>query len=213
VPSQGEAWSDWKIVVELARALGLGAYFPWETMREAAAAPHVPWMLDAAAQPHPETSLPARFGTMTGKVEFASTLLGRAGLEPLPVWAPPEPVSAQFPLRLVTGPRPRAYINSQFHEAPSIRAKLREAEALVAPSVAERFNVTHGQRVAVVSPFGRVVFRAVVSSDLHPDTVVVPAGFSEANANALIGDRRDPISGFPAFRSGICRLEPVDPPL
>jgi hypothetical protein len=51
-----------------------------------------------------------------------------------------------------------------------------------------------------------------VTADVHPEAVVVPAGFSQANPNSLVsGDRRDPISGFPAFRSGVCRVEPLEP--
>ena len=65
--------------------------------------------------------------------------------------------------------------------------------------------------MAVVSPVGRVVLRVAVTTDVRPDVAVMPAGWEEANANALVdGERLDPISGFPAFRSGVCRLEPVD---
>jgi anaerobic selenocysteine-containing dehydrogenase len=55
-----------------------------------------------------------------------------------------------------------------------------------------------------------VVLRAVVTADVHPECVVMPAGWESANPNLLISDvRRDPISGFPAFRSGACRVEAV----
>ena len=40
---------------------------------------------------------------------------------------------------------------------------------------------------------------------------MMPAGWEEADANLLIdGERRDAISGFPAFRSGVCRIEGGD---
>jgi anaerobic selenocysteine-containing dehydrogenase len=210
VPPQHEALSDWTVVVRLARALGLQEFFPWDDFQDALKAPHVDWMLDESSQPHPEaqTDTP-RFSTVTGKAEFASTLLARHGHEPLPVWtAPTEVPSAQFPLRLVTGPRPRAYINSQFHGIPSMEARLREPEALIHPDAAARFHVTSGRPVTVVSPYGRVTARAVVTEDVHPEAVLLPSGWAEANANLLISDRKnDPISGFPAFRSGVCRLE------
>jgi anaerobic selenocysteine-containing dehydrogenase len=49
---------------------------------------------------------------------------------------------------------------------------------------------------------------ALVTEEVHPECAVMPAGFPEANPNRLISaDLRDPISGFPAFRSGICRIE------
>lgn len=211
VPPQGEAWPDYRILRELARAVGLGAYFPWETFHEAMGVEQVPWMQDEASQPRPEAAEEgARFGTVTGKVEFASPLLKRFGYPPLPEWTPPsEETSEDFPLVLVTGPRPRARINSQFSQSPSVRARLREPEVLVHPTAAAKVGLRTGERVEVVSPHGRITLRAVVTDDVHPDCVVLPAGWEEANANLLIdAERRDPISGFPAFRSGVCRLEP-----
>ena len=49
---------------------------------------------------------------------------------------------------------------------------------------------------------------AVVTADVHPESVVMPAGWDEANPNLLISNAAcDPISAFPALRSGGCRLE------
>jgi anaerobic selenocysteine-containing dehydrogenase len=87
---------------------------------------------------------------------------------------------------------------------------MREAEALIHPEVAKRAGVVNGAQVRLVSPHGEVTMRAVVTADVHPECVVTPAGWEQANPNLLISEaRRDPISGFPAFRSGVCRVEPV----
>jgi anaerobic selenocysteine-containing dehydrogenase len=52
--------------------------------------------------------------------------------------------------------------------------------------------------------------RAQVTDQVHPEVVVVPGGWSEANANLLTEDQTlDPISGFPSFRSAVCRIEPA----
>ena len=64
--------------------------------------------------------------------------------------------------------------------------------------------------MAIVSPHGRVEMRLRVTEDVHPDAAVAPAGWETANVNVLHHPGRiDPISGFPAFRSGICRIEPL----
>ncbi len=210
VPPQGEAWPDYRILERLAHAVGLGQYFPWPTFRQAMDAKHVPWLEDEAIQPRPETlDREARFATVTGKAEFKSTLLERFGYPPLPEWTPPtEQPSRDFPLILVTGPRPRARINSQFSQSPSVKARMREPEALIHPEAAASIGLGGGEPVDVVSPTGRVRLKAIVTADVHPLCVVMPAGWREANANLLISpERRDPISGFPAFRSGVCRLE------
>lgn len=214
VSPQHEAWPDWKVLFELARALGLGRYFPWSSFREAMEAPRVPFMEDPSHQPrpHPPTGAePARFPTPSGKVEFESALVARAGRAALPVWTPPSvSPSADFPLWLVSGPRTRAYINSQFRGIPTVQAKQPRPEVELHPQAARAAGVQQGQRVAVVTPVGRIELGVRVTEDVHPEAAVLPAGWSEANANELTDDGRlDPLSGFPAFRSGVCRVEPA----
>ncbi len=213
VPVQHDARDDYRIIAGLAKAMGLGAYFPWPTFAEYRAAPQLPWMdEDAALRPVPRpVDAQPRFSTLSGRVEFSSSLLTSVGASAVPDWKPPSAApSAEFPLWLVTGPRPRAYINSQFHGVPSIEARMRQCEVLVHEAVARTAGVKDGAKVLVVSPFGGVEARAVVTADVHPETVVIPAGWAEANVNVLIGPSvEDAISGFPAFRSGTCRVEPV----
>ncbi|HZJ54286.1 MAG TPA: molybdopterin-dependent oxidoreductase [Myxococcaceae bacterium] len=251
VPPQHEAWPDWKVVFELARAMGLGNWFPWTTWAEAEAAPRVPVPVapelapgfdEPVAQSRTEAGpgraapprRPARgplagetepeggtqlrgsagvplVGTPSGKIELASSLLERAGYPALPEWEPPSRgPTAEFPLLLVTGARTRAYINSQFRQVARIRLLEPEPVVRVHPDAARGAGVTHGKRVAIVSPVGRVELRLAVTTDVRPDVAVMPAGWEEVNANLLVdADRRDPISGFPAFRSGVCRLEPA----
>ncbi len=209
VPPQGAARSDYEILRGLAHACGLGDSFPWATFDAALKAPMVEFMKDEALQPRPRPDAVLDFGTPTGKIELASTILPEFGQSALPEWtAPPDVPGGDFPLRLVTGPRPRARINSQFGQSPSIKARMREPEALVHPTVAGPLGLTTGARVTVISPRGRITLRAVVTDDVHPECVVLPSGWGEACANQLIsGEHRDPISGFPALRSAVCRLE------
>ncbi len=215
VAPQHQAWPDWKIVFELSRALGLGRYFPWNSFQEAMQSPRRPYRVDPEHQPRPnppqQKAPPPAFGTVSGKLELASNLLRRYGFDAVPKWNPPtERPDADFPLLLVTGPRTRAFINSQFHQVPSVRTHMREPEVLLHTDRARAGGLTDGQWVAIVSPHGRVEMRLRVTADVHPDAAVAPAGWETANVNLLHHPkRRDPISGFPAFRSGVCRIEPV----
>lgn len=218
VPEQGESRPDWKIVFDLARALGLGRFFPWNSFADAMAAPTVPFLNDEAHTLRARANAaptPPRFPSETGKIELASPALARFGYDPLPVWREPTlrpgvRAEGDFPLYLVTGPRTRAYINSQFRKIPSIASKVPEPEALIHPEAARLANVKDREPVAIVSPHGRVVMRARITDGVHREVVVIPAGWSSASANLLTDpDRRDPISGFPAFRSSVCRVEPA----
>lgn len=209
VPPQHQAWPDWKILFELARALGLGRYFEFPTLKALLEAPHLPYMEDAAHQPRPQAASADRFGTPSGKLELHSQVLESFGFEPLPVYVPPaEPPTPDFPLTLVGGPRTAAYINSQFRGLPALEARLKEPLALLHPEAAGRLGLRDGARVRVVGRRGSLSLRLRVTDEVHPQTVVAPAGWEGANVNALAGvDTLDPISGFPTLRAIACRVE------
>jgi anaerobic selenocysteine-containing dehydrogenase len=210
VEPQHDAWPDWKILFELGRALGLGEYFAFDDLTALLGAPHLPYMQDEAHQPKPSAASADRFGTPSGKVELESAVLAQFGLPALPEWtAPSESPSPEFPLLLVSGPRTAAYINSQFRGIPAVEARLRQPEALVHPSAATKLGLSDGQRVSVVGRRGAFSLVLRLSDDVHPETVVAPAGWEGANVNALADPAAlDPISGFPALRAIPCRLEP-----
>ena len=208
IPPEHQAWPDWRIVFELGRSLGLGRYFPWTSWEEAEATPRRPYRQNPSRQPGFETSRP-RYGTSSGKIELTSGLVARHGQAALPVWRPPSLTpTLEFPLLLVSGPRTGAYINSQFHRVARVRLKIPQPQVRAHPDAARAAGVADGEQVELISPLGRVKMRLVVTTDVHPELAVADAGWEEANVNLLHdASRLDPISGFPAFRSGVCRLE------
>lgn len=214
VPEQHESWPDWKVVFELARALGLGKYFAFEDFQQLVTAPKVPFMQPAAdrlIRPEPQSERP-RFPTQSGKLELKSPLLERFNYPGLPQWEPPSTSpSAEYPLWLLTGPRTRGYINSQFRQVPTVVLKHPYPVVRVHPVAAKAAKVAHGQLVEVQSPSGSVRMLLEVTEDVHPEVVLVPAGWSGSqSANHLTGAAPlDPISGFPELRALVCRLKPA----
>jgi anaerobic selenocysteine-containing dehydrogenase len=217
LPEQHDSRTDWSILTGLAKALGLGHYFPWLTLEEALAASRVPWMADpehTLLADHLAPGEKAAFPSASGKIEIHSPTLERFGYDPLPDWKEPRRRPARggsdYPLTLVSGPRTRAYINSQFRQISSVASLMPKPLAELHPDAARRAGIADGDRIAVVSPHGRIKLHAHVTTRVHPECVVVPAGWSDANANLLTDDAAlDPISGFPLFRSGVCRVEAV----
>ena len=217
VPRQHEARTEYEIVAGLAAKLGLARYFPWpdiDTMMRAKSSrymrnPEVELTPDASYAP--ERGAAPRFPSPSGKVEFFSSTMQRYGYDPLPTWHPPtERLSQEFPFRLVTGPRTAPYINSQFRHITSLRQKLPEPVAVVHPETARTAGAANGERVVIRSPHGSIEIKLTLSDRVHPEIVVLPAGWSDPAINDLIDDRlRDPVSGFPAFRSGVCAIERV----
>jgi anaerobic selenocysteine-containing dehydrogenase len=211
VAPQHEARPDWRIIFDLAGALGLGRYFPWTTFQEAMAAPRVPFMEDPAHELRPlaERAPSPRFPTASGKVELQSTLMARFGLEDVPRFDDPPPTTEQFPLTLVTGPRTKVFINSQFHAIPPVASKLRVPQAQIHAATAAPLGIKDGDSVVVSTEKSEVRMTAHVHEGLARDVVVVPGGWARANANLLTTTKNlDPVSGFPAFRSLRCRVRP-----
>lgn len=212
VEPQGQARPDPEILFGLAAQVGLREYFPWQTLQQAFEAPRTvvldDWLKEKMA-PLPEGRA-GNFPTASGKVELASVVLPRFGLPAVPKVELPDAKSEVYPLQLVTGPRQRAYINSQFHSLPSITRLLPEPEALIHPERGRGSGLTDGGPVVVVTENGRSVYRAKFTDAVDPEVVVVPNGWpGEANANRLTStEGLDPISGFPRLRGLVCRLEP-----
>ncbi|MCC7074442.1 MAG: molybdopterin-dependent oxidoreductase [Deltaproteobacteria bacterium] len=212
VEPQARARPDARILADLAARMGLARFFPWSDIQAAFASKRSSVVDDWAAQhlrAAPDRGVGARYPTASGKLELSSTLLPRFGLPALPVVVDPPAPTPEHPLRLVTGPRQRAYINSQLHKVGAITRLLPEAHCELHPDAARAAGVAEGERVAVITPMGRAVFRASLSTALRPDVVVVPHGWEgEANANLLTSESGlDPISGFPRLRALVCRIE------
>ena len=133
VPPQHEAWPDWKVVFELARAMGLGSWFPWTSWAEAPSARHgcrCPPRRSSRRGSSRGRGRPA-VGTPSGKIRarLGAPRQGRPRLRSRSGRRRPCSRTSEFPLMLVTGPRTRAYINSQFRQVARIR--LLEPEPLV----------------------------------------------------------------------------------
>lgn len=200
VQPAGEAWPDWKIVFELARRLGLGRHFPWETGREARQA-------QAAAMAR-LGRLDGEFPTPSGKIELASERLRRAGQPAVPSPRDPAPPPDRFPLLLTTGARQAGFCNSQVRRVPVVEARVGPAAAEVSPGTAAELGLESGQRAALSTARGRLGVTIRVSNEVPSGLVRLPHCLVEMNANELTStDERDPISGFADLRAIPCRID------
>ena len=157
------------------------------------------------------------FPTVSGRIEFDSRELRDAGHDGLPVWREPaeSPVStperaAEYPLVLTSGGRSKYYTHSQQQRFPSTRAADPVPRATIHPETAAEYGIAHGEPVRVRTQRGAVVFHAEVADTVAPGVVHCVHGWAEAEINRLTDDAHlDPISGFPPFKSGLCRVEPA----
>jgi anaerobic selenocysteine-containing dehydrogenase len=154
------------------------------------------------------------FGTPTGKVEFVSTTLERAGYDGLPVYREPfwSPISTpnkarDYPLVLTSGGRSDNFTHSQGRELETLRQREREPRLQISPVDAEARGIRNDDWIETSSPIGSITLKAWVTESVPAGMVHAFHGWAEANVNELIPDEGlDPISGFPPFKSSLCQV-------
>jgi anaerobic selenocysteine-containing dehydrogenase len=184
----GEAWSDIKILNELAKRLGMKEHF-WENVDE---------VLDVWTAPagltyqqfakkrilYPTTRYLADhegdyFQTPSGKVELCSEQMEQLGVTPVPSYDEilrAREISSEtpeFPL-LMTNKKERAFMLSQAKPIERLRKKYAEPFVEIHPETARAAGIAEGDMVFIETRKGRIVQKARLNPHLDP-RVVMPA--------------------------------------
>ncbi len=222
-----ESRPDYTICVDLARALGYGDYFPWESIEEAINDELRPTGLsidsfsDNNVIWHPN---PLRykkyekegFQTPSNKLEFFSLNLKAYGYDPLPTYkeVTESPISRpdlaeHYPLILTTGQKTVYRTHTQFLTLPSLRKHFQDPIVEINPQDAVTRGIKNKDWVKVFSPRGEAVLKAEVTEIVPKGVVSAVYGFGGAsNINHLTRMHDlDPISGYPPLRDGLCEVE------
>ena len=117
-------------------------------------------------------------------------------------------LAKEYPLILISGPRVRYYIHSQLRNVEAMRKRHPDPLIQIHPDTANNLGIGNGDKVTVETKRGSVTMKAQLTPDILPQVVCIPHGWGgEANANWLTSDKEmDPITGFPAFKSMLCRV-------
>lgn len=166
------------------------------------------------------------FDTPSGKIELASSILSEHGYDALPVYVEPTEgplgspdVFIDYPLILNTGARIHSTFRSQHLNIPGLLKLQQKPQVLIHPKDATTRGIVDGDMVAVRTPRGKVSLYACVTERVVPGSVEANMGggtpiqaleWKQANTN-IISDfyNRDPISGFPTFKTQLCQVEKV----
>ena len=224
----GNAMEDWKIWTELGRRMGYEEYFPWKSSDELIADLLQPTnvTLDELKENPGGVYYAERgfkkytvegFNTSSGKVEIFSEELAQHGYNPLPTFHEPveSPASRpdlakRYPLLLMTGPRSVFYTHARFRNIRSLRKHYQQPMIEINSKTAHNLGIADGDFVKVENQRGSIKVKARLTEDIHPHVVSMLHGWSNrsgANANRLTDNLAvDPISGFPEFRSTLCRV-------
>ncbi|MFP4038142.1 MAG: molybdopterin-dependent oxidoreductase, partial [Desulfobacteraceae bacterium] len=196
---RGESRPDWKIVFDLGRRLGLEEEFPWQTAEEAIDYQLAPSgiTVDMLRQnPDGVYAAPLKFekyrhcgfATPSGKVEFFSDRLKRAGYHPVPFMdgRMENPISfagtmGEDALIGMSGERSSRFTHSQFRNIPSLVRREAEPRVDISPEDAARRGIADGQLVEVSTPRGRVKMRARISDAVHTGSIRIAWGWGEVD--------------------------------
>jgi assimilatory nitrate reductase catalytic subunit len=228
LPAPGEAMPDWTQMCEVAKRMGFGEAFAFETPAEIFAeyAALTGTENDGARDldlgalagvSHADYDAlmpfmwPRRAGEAARETRFFGDGRfhhpdGRARFVPTPFRAPASAASALYPLLLNTG-----RIRDQWHtmtrtaKTPRLMAHIGEPFLEVHPADAAAFGLRPAALAEVLSANGRAVLRVVVSERQRRGSVFAPMHWTDQYASngrvdALVGGAVDPVSGQPELK-------------
>ncbi|MCL2669691.1 MAG: hypothetical protein FWE89_03305, partial [Syntrophaceae bacterium] len=160
----------------------------------------------------------AGFPTPSGKMEFTSLVLKEFGFDSLPTYREPEqsPVSTPevakvFPLILTTGARIPMYCHSRTFRVPWLRRFRPDPAADINPRDAKVRGIEDNEWVLLATPRSAIRARANVTEVVPPGVVNIFHNIPGADVNDLLDPNyRDPISGYPGFKSYLCDVKKLN---
>jgi cysteine desulfurase NifS len=167
------------------------------------------------------------FNTPSGKFEIASSILAEHGYDPLPVYTEPTEgplanpdLARKYPLVFNSGARTAFDFRSQHHGVPGLAKRHSQPPVTLNREDAGALGIEEGERVWVETLRGRVLFTARLTDNIVRGAIDAAMGgggplggraWQECNVNELTDITRfDPISGFPIYKTLLCRVSKSD---
>jgi thiosulfate reductase/polysulfide reductase chain A len=223
---------NWWIAKKLAEKLGLAAFYPWKNIEEYLEHRITEAGLDFAElkkngiirgerQPiYFEEGVPAEFGTPSGKIEFYSSQLEKAGFDPVPKYTPPV-ASPPGAFRLLFGRAP-VHSFSRTHTNRLLSDMMDENAVWVNADIAQRAGLKSGDTVRLKNQDGILSNRVKVKATerIRPDCVYLVHGFGHtargmrhafgkgaSDAQMITRYKTDPLMGGTAMNVNFVTLE------
>ena len=132
---------------------------------------------------------------------------GKARLFPLSYSEPTDPTNQEFDLHLNNG-----RLLEHFHEGnltyrvEGIREKTPDTFVEVSPALASERTIQDGTWVQLISRYGQVRVRALVTDRVHGKELYMPMNSTESPVNKLTGSHTDKITHTPAYKETSVRM-------
>ncbi|MBN9661301.1 MAG: molybdopterin oxidoreductase family protein [Acidobacteria bacterium] len=223
VDPPGQARGDSAIVVDLARRLGKGQYFPFEStreifdeLREASRGGHADYygityeriekemgiFWPCPTLDHPGTPRffeGGKFAHPDGRARFVVAEVRPSG----------DPVAEDFPIHLTSGRVVSQYLSgAQTRRIGALVDQYPNPKVEIHPKLAERYGIKTDDWVTVTTRRTSITVQAMVVRTIRPDTVFIPYHWpGRKSANRLTHRTLDPRSKIPEFKVSACRIE------
>jgi len=163
------------------------------------------------------------FATLSGKMEFKSKVLekytGKPGFEALPVYTPPKysleatpELAKEYPFILNTGSRLPMFVHTRTYRlswTSSLRPQFPSAD--LNPADAVRLGIEQDDTIRIATAKDAITVKANLTNMAQPGVIHMYHGHPDADVNRLLeGDYLDPLSGFPGFKSALCKVEKAE---
>ena len=218
VAPPGEAREDWRVIVDLARRLGLDWHHanPADVFAEMkanmASLDNITWERlmreNAVTYPCKTPDGPGEavvFGDGFPRGE------GRARFTPASIIPPDEVPDANYPMIMTTGRQlEHWHTGSMTRRARVLDAVEPEANCSMHPATLRKLGVAPGGRVRLVTRRGAIEIMVRADRAVAPDMVFVPFAYVEAAANLLTNPAIDPYGKIPEFKFSAVKVEVVD---
>lgn len=233
VECPGEARQDWRIIQDIARALGWEQGFtfssPAEIFDELRRASQggiadysgisyekierqqgVFW--PCPADDHPGTPRLFEPGSWNPVAQGKGPFYfpdGKARFNVVPYTPPTEDLDRDYPIILTTGRVVSQFLSgSQTRRIGPLIDQYPEPRVEIHPLLAEKLGLTDGDWTTVESRRGRCTLRAQVVRTIRPDTVFIPYHWAgPKSANQLTISAQDPISKIPEYKVCAVRVK------
>ncbi len=164
-----------------------------------------------------------KFRTPTGKVELKLSSAEKLGVDPLPVadksFFETDP---DFPY-ILTCRKDRNFLHSSYRWLEGLRKHSPKPYVIIHPQVAERYEISDGEKVIIETPYGRMIQYARISPRIHPMVLLASYGwwFPERGAsrkydwdvsNYNMATSKDIIGkelGTPVLKGIKCRIQKI----
>jgi assimilatory nitrate reductase catalytic subunit len=226
VDPPANAWTDSRIICELARRLGKERYFPFQSTREifdelreasrGGIADYYGITYERIDRemgvfwPCPSEDHPGTPRLMEGGVSMFPD--GKCRLQVTEWRESGDPISEDFPLYFTTGRVVSQYLSgTQTRRIGGLVDMYPEPRVEIHPRLAESHGIGESDWVTITSRRADLTLRAMIVKTIRPDTVFVPYHWAdEQSANKLTHRTLDPRSKIPEFKVSACRIRKAD---